>query len=113
MLQSATVTYGEAGVFHCEGYGGSINWTIDDTNVTSMSQEMIELRGINITAIIHSDYGSFYGILSTLSISGNCFNNYSTVQCTLYACNGVNYERTHPSQAILRVEGKCVSCACT
>ena len=76
-------------------------WMIDGTNTEQMSPEMINLRGIEVVTM--KNYISFlpsYSFQSSLNITANCINNYTTVQCLMSNCI---YKET--SNASLKVEG--------
>ena len=88
--QSVIATFGETVTFHCSGRGNNIIWLIDGTNVTLMSPEMINLRGIEVATIknYYSYYSSnvHYTYQSSINMTANCINNYTTVQCSVSTC---------------------------
>ena len=78
-----------------------MTWIIDGTDVKLITPEMIELHGIKVvTTEEYLLYPSTYIFQSTLNITANCINNYTTVQCLLRTCT---YQVS--SDASLKAEG--------
>ena len=78
-----------------------MTWVIDETDVKLMSPEMINLRGIKVdTTKQNTPFLSTYIFYSSINITANCINNYTTMQCLLSTCA---YQVT--SNASLKVEG--------
>ena len=80
-----------------------MTWLIDGTNIIMMSPEMINFRGIEVTTIkdLPSNfYPHTYTYQSSINMTANCINNFTTVQCRLSNCG---YQLT--IGASLQVEG--------
>ena len=73
---SVSALVGENALFHCNGSGVTIVWTVDGKpgNEASIIQ-----RGISAVLVLSSDT-----IQSTLTVPATSVNNGTTVQCVLY-----------------------------
>ena len=80
-------------------------WTIDGTDVKSMSPEMIELRGVEVNTIKYYYYscaGVIYTYQSWLNMTANCINNFTAIQCVM-SSDVIGYQVT--SSGFLLVQG--------
>ena len=78
-------------------------WTIDGTDVKSMSPEMIELRGIEVNTMKYYYYsceGTIYSYQSWLNMTANCINNFTAIRCVM---STVGYQVT--SSGFFQVQG--------
>ena len=104
--QSVNATFGETATFHCSGYGYIMTWLIDGTDVLLMSPEMINFRGIEVSTMKEPIYFYYltYTYQSSIKMTANCINNFTTVQCRVSTCE---YQVT--SSASLQVEGTVIT----
>ena len=83
---STTVSLNEEAVFYCNGYGDYLNWFIDGVDISNITDEELEARGIkNYTHYYYYYYWYCYNeVYSSLSVAGNCFNNKTEVYCVAW-----------------------------
>ena len=81
-------------------------WTIDGTDVKSMSPETIELRGIEVDRTKYYSGSCAQSIInyyqSWLNMTANCINNFTAIQCVLSSVVNV-YQET--SSGFFQVQG--------
>ena len=80
-------------------------WTIDGTDVKSMSPETIELRGVEVNTMKYYLFtcdGTIYFYQSWLNMTANCINNFTAIQCVM-SSGGKVYQET--SSGFLQVQG--------
>ena len=100
--QSVNATFGETATFHCSGDGISMIWTIDGTDVKSMSPETIELRGVKVNRTKNYSLNCGYYYQSWLNMTANCINNFTAIQCVMSSVVNM-YHAT--SSGFLQVQG--------
>ena len=107
--KSVIATFGETATFNCSGRGSIMTWLIDGTDVILMSPEMINLRGIEVATmksyyLYHAGY-VYYTYQSSISMTANCINNLTTVQCRVSTC----WLRVQNAVVSLQVEGTVIT----
>ena len=96
---STTVSLNEKATFYCDGHGNSLHWFIDGVDISNITDEELEARGISY----HTSYEYWWCFdkYSYLSLAGNCLNNKTDVYCVIW---GNEYNSTSPV-AELTVQG--------
>ena len=96
---STNVSLNERATFYCAGDGNSLHWFIDGVDISNITNEEFEARGISYYTLYYYRYcDSKY---SYLSLAGNCLNNKTDVYCVIW---GNEYNSTSPV-AELTVQG--------
>ena len=94
---STNVSLNERATFYCEGYGDSLHWFIDGVDISNITDEELEARGIdNYT---NNNWWCNYKY-SYLSVAGNCLNNNTGVYCLIWG--DIYYERSSTAELIVK-----------
>lgn len=96
---STNVSLNERATFYCEGDGNSLQWFINGVDVSTITHEEFEARGISYYTLNNYRYCDYK--YSYLSLAGNCLNNKTDVYCVIW---GNEYNSTSPV-AELTVQG--------
>ena len=100
---STTVSLNEEAVFDCDGYGDYFNWFIDGVDISNITDEELEARGIKNYTYYYYDYWRCYNeVFSLLLVSGNCLNNKTEVYCVIWFDS---YYKLTSSTANLTIKG--------
>ena len=89
-----------------------MTWTIDGTDVKSMSPKTIELREVEVNTTKYYLFtcdGTIYSYQSWLNMTANCINNFTAVQCVMSSSENM-YQET--SSGFLQVQGIISSYRC-
>ena len=93
------------GTYYCHGDGSYLYWFIDGVNSVNISSEELATRGISFSGSYnhYPPYQYCYIQYSYLSITGNCLNNNTEIQCILlgYAHNGTRPAETLTVQGMM------------
>ena len=80
-----TVSLNEETFFDCGGYGDYLNWFIDGVDISNITDEELEARGIKNYTYYYYDYRRCYNeVFSVLLVAGNCLNNKTEVYCVIW-----------------------------
>ena len=98
----STISLGAVGTYICDGRGSYLYWFIDGVNFENISSEELTMRGISVSGSYnhYPPYNqSCYGMYSYLSITGNCLNNNTEIQCMVLG-SAPPYNATRPARTL-------------